>query len=159
MLQVSKIFESWPNTPLWIVFTLLALQHLIPKYLITVLEVLSLFQTDSLRPVHDFFFQKIMYIFQHRWCICICTTGNRTNKHSSLFLRAAPHLAIQGLFPKLLTSASSLMLPTSIGLLLLPNIFIRGSVERREKLTEIKLVEIAPYGSSQEKDHNEGCKP
>lgn len=39
VLQVAQIFESWPNTLLWIVFTLLALQPLIPKSLITILEV------------------------------------------------------------------------------------------------------------------------
>ena len=39
VLQVSQIFDSWPNTLLWIVFTLLALQPLIPKSLITILEV------------------------------------------------------------------------------------------------------------------------
>lgn len=48
MLQVSKIFESWPNSPLWIVFTLLALQHLIPKYLITVSEVFVCFRQTHL---------------------------------------------------------------------------------------------------------------
>lgn len=43
------------------------------------------------------------------------------------------------------------MLSTTIGLLL--NIFIRGLVERKQKQTELKLANLAPYGSFREKDH------
>lgn len=45
VLQVSQIFESWPNTPLWIVLTLLALQPPIPKDRITVFRGVTPSQT------------------------------------------------------------------------------------------------------------------
>ena len=71
VLQVSQIFESWPNTPFWIVFTLLALQPLTPKSLITVLEVQLQFRhrlnLGSFREIHVHFSTQMVYLHMDHW--------------------------------------------------------------------------------------------
>lgn len=71
VLQVSQIFESWPNTPLWIVFTLLALQPLTPKSLITVLEVQLQFRHrlhwGSFREIHAHFSTQTVSLHMDHW--------------------------------------------------------------------------------------------
>lgn len=69
VLQVSKIFERWPSTPLGIVFTLLARQHPIPKHLITVLEVeLHLGDSRSFcHRDHAHFSAQMVYLHMDNW--------------------------------------------------------------------------------------------
>lgn len=57
-------------------------------------------------------------------------------------------------------SVPSLILPSSMGLSLLPNIFIRGLLGKKQKEAELKLVTLVwRKGSSRGKDHEkEGCE-
>lgn len=84
-----------------------------------------------------------MHISQHRWCICICTSGKRTNKHISLLLLAIQRLISRTPYSSFLPDATPFHWAFAS-----PQYLYQNS---SGKETELKCINLAPYGSSRGK--------
>ena len=135
VLQVAQIFESWPNTLLWIVFTLLALQPLILKSLITILEVRLQFRhwlnLGSFREIQAHSAAQMVDLHMDRWPKRKSTHFPFPERWSVLL-----ELTVQGLsLPN--SGLPSPSPPSSTGHLPLPPVLLRPSVEREWEEVEL----------------------
>lgn len=147
VLQLSKIFESRPNTPLWIVFTLMASQHLIPKYLIAVLEVslhLRRWRAEALPERFTRFSAQMVYSHMYNWQKGHINTFPFTKSWSTLSYSRND-------FPN--ASLPSPTLLSLIGFLLPSNIFVKRISAKGLKGDWTPTSQFSSYSRSGGKGH------